>query len=188
MRLFVAIDLPDPVRREVRDATAPLREADLPVRWVEPDKYHVTMKFLGEMRPEAREDAVRLLRRAASGSSSMELELESMGAFPSLRRPRVLWVGVGATPPLRALKHDLEHAFARMGVEMETRAFRPHVTVGRAREGAGAGEFRALEELADEVSPQESFTVEHLELMRSRLRPEGAVYTVEERVPLGGED
>lgn len=184
MRLFVAINLPDDVRRQVHEAVEVVRERDLPARWTDPEHYHVTLKFVGEVRPDRRADHVEVLRRVASGYRPVEVNLGEVGAFPSLRRPRVIWLGVDATPQLRALKHDLEHGYASLGVDRETRAFRPHVTLARAEDGAAAGEFRELEELAGGVEFEASFTARHLDLMRSRLRPGGAVYSVEERMEL----
>ncbi len=188
MRLFVAINLPDDVRTAVREAVRPLEERGLPARWLDPDSYHVTMKFIGEVRPGREEPCVEVLRRVCSAYRPADLSLGEVGAFPSLRRPNVLWVGVERTPQLRALKHDLEHGYASLGIDRETRAFRPHVTVARAHDEANAGEFRLLEDLAREIDVDASFTAEHLDLMRSRLRSDGAVYSVEREVPLTGHE
>lgn len=185
MRLFVAINLPERLRRELGGILRPLREGDLPSRWVAPEQYHLTMKFIGETTAERRDEARDTLRRIVGAYRPFEARLEGLGAFPSLRRPRVIWVGIDPSAQLRALKHDLEHGFAQLGVERETRAFRPHVTVGRADSDASAGAFRALERLAGELELDETFDVESVELMRSRLRPDGPVYTVEDRAPLG---
>lgn len=185
MRLFVAINLPRRLRRELGGVLRPLREGDLPSRWVAPGQYHVTMKFIGETTAEVRDEAADALGRIAGAYTPFEARLRGLGAFPSLRRPRVIWVGVEPSAQLRALKHDLEHGFARLGVEREARAFRPHVTVGRADDDASASVFRPLERFAGELQLDESFEVESVELMRSRLRPDGPVYTVEDRAPMG---
>lgn len=186
MRLFVAINLPEEVRKAVREAVKPLEERGLPARWLNPESYHVTLKFIGEVRPDREADCVEVLRRVCSGYRPADLTLEEVGAFPSLRRPNVVWVGVDPTPQLRALKHDLEHGYASLGVDRETRAFRPHVTVARAHDDANAGEFRLLEDLARGIDLEASFTARHLDLMRSRLRSDGAVYSVEHEVSLSG--
>lgn len=186
MRLFVAINLPDDVRRRVHEGVAGVRDREMPARWTDPDQYHVTLKFIGQVRPDRRDDHVEVLRRIGAGYRPVELTVRELGAFPSLRRPRVIWIGVHPTPQLRALKHDLEHGYASLGVERETRAFRPHVTLARAEDGAAAGQFRDLEDLAGEVDLEETFTAGHLDLMRSRLRPEGPEYSVEERMELEG--
>lgn len=185
MRLFVAVDLPDDLKRSVHETLTPLREHGFPVRWIEPETYHLTLKFLGEVRPEAMDAHAEVLRRVASGYRPVDVAMEEPGAFPSLRRPSVLWVGVAATPQLRALKHDLEHGYASLGIDRETRAFRPHVTVGRALDEANAGEFRRLESASRSLTVGASFTTGGLELMRSHRHADGATYSVEETVSLG---
>lgn len=185
MRLFVAINPPDEVRREIGQRLGPLREGDLPTRWVAPEQYHLTMKFIGETGTDGRNEAGEALRRIVGAYRPFEVRIEGLGAFPSLRRPRVVWVGVEPSARLRSLKHDLEHGFVELGVERETRAFRPHVTVGRADSDASAGAFRPLERLTDELEVDASFVVESVDLMRSRLRPDGPDYTVEERASMG---
>jgi 2'-5' RNA ligase len=188
MRLFVAINLPDALREEIHDAVAPLREDGVPARWVKASSYHVTMKFIGEVRPDDGNAMEEMLRRCVSGYRPVAVGLEEVGAFPSLRRPRVIWLGVTPTPQLRALKHDLEHAYARLGIERETRAFRPHVTLGRVDDDADAGDFRDFESLAREIGVEAQFTASHLDLMRSRLRPDGPEYSLEARVALSPGD
>lgn len=184
MRLFVAINLPDKLRDDIYEGVSALRQDGLPARWVDPESYHVTMKFIGDVRPEQKDAMAEMLRRTLSGYRPVEVGLEDVGAFPSLRRPRVIWLGITPTPQLRALKHDLEHAYARLGVERETRAFRPHLTLGRARNDAEAGDFRELESLSSEIEVEGGFTATHLDLMRSVRKSDGAVYHVESRVPL----
>jgi len=188
VRLFVAINLPAALQNLIHEGTASLRDAGMPARWADPEKIHLTLKFLGDVRDERRDEAVAALREAAAGSVPFELELESVGAFPSLRRPRVVWLGVKATLPLRALKHDVEHAYAQLGFERESRAFHPHLTLGRARDRAEAGEFRPLERLAGQVRVEGGFRVDGIELMRSRLGSGGARYSPEASAALGEEE
>ncbi|MDP2480447.1 MAG: RNA 2',3'-cyclic phosphodiesterase [Candidatus Palauibacterales bacterium] len=179
MRLFIAINPPAAVRQLIHDGTASIRESGLPARWVDTDHLHLTLKFLGEVREQRLQAVKDALLEAAAGCPPFELRLEGVGAFPSLRRPRVIWLGVEATLPLRALKHDVEHAFARLGIDRASRAFHPHLTLGRARDQAQAGEFRELERLAARVEVRGGFEVQSVDLMRSRLGPGGTRYSVE---------
>jgi 2'-5' RNA ligase len=185
MRLFVALNLPEDVRDALHQATAPLRAAGFPVRWVEATSFHVTLKFLGWVAPE-RLAAIRdAMASAAANSRPFELQVGGIGAFPSLRRPRVLWLGVDASPPLRGLKQDLEWAFAPLGFERELRAFQPHITLGRTVRDAGAGEFRALETILGDVAAEARVQVHEIDLMQSHLSPTGARYERIASVPLG---
>ncbi|HEX7119320.1 MAG TPA: RNA 2',3'-cyclic phosphodiesterase [Longimicrobiales bacterium] len=176
MRLFLAINLPDREREAVYGAAAPLREVGLPVRWVETESLHVTLKFLGWVRPEHVGRVERAMAEAAAKTQPFEMSIGGLGAFPSLRRPRVIWLGVEATPPLRCLKHDLEWQFAPLGYEREVRAFQPHITLGRAGRDAAAGEFRDLEALCARVDHRAVVPVDRIDLMRSELSRAGARY------------
>lgn len=188
MRLFVALNLPAKARDRIHRAAASLRERGLPVRWVEPDDYHVTLKFLGEVRDPRRPDVDAVLERVAAGSPRLTLTFEGFGAFPTIRRPRILWIGAVATPELRCLKQDLEWGLAEVGFERETRAFHPHITLGRAKEEGGAGAFRGVDDMVAEMDFSLDVPVRTVDLMRSRLTRSGPTYTVERTIKLAADD
>lgn len=185
MRLFVAVNFPDELKETIVEATGPLREEDLPLRWTDPGQLHMTLKFLGDVQADEVERAREVLEEVAAGYSPFEVGFEGVGAFPTLRSPRVVWVGVEAVLELRSAKHDLEHGYASMGIDRETRAFRPHVTVARADGDARASAFRPLESLAREIEVDASHRIEGLDLMRSRLRQDGPEYERVHRAELG---
>ncbi|HEX7050291.1 MAG TPA: RNA 2',3'-cyclic phosphodiesterase [Longimicrobiales bacterium] len=176
MRLFVAVDLPAEEKERLHAATLPLRETGLPIRWLEPESIHLTLKFLGWVRPENADAMGRIMADAAAKTDPFVLSLDGYGAFPSIRRPRVIWAGVEATPPLRCLKHDVEWAFAPHGFEREVRAFQPHITLGRAKRDARAGDLREFERIISEMSYRSTVQVDTVDLMRSQLLPTGARY------------
>lgn len=186
MRTFIALNLPGRERQRIHRAVGALRERGLPVRWVEPDNLHLTLKFLGEVRPERLSDVEGAVARVASTTQPFTLVLEGFGAFPTVRRPRVIWMGAEATPELRCLKQDLEWALADCGFEAETRAFHPHLTFGRADPGDHAGAFRTLDELLAEFNLISRVAVRTVDIMLSRLSREGAQYGVHSAVKLGG--
>lgn len=178
MRLFVAINLPAAERRRIDKAVTPLRDQGLPVHWVEPDKFHITLKFLGEVRGDDVAPVEEALAQVAAGNGPFEAQVAGFGAFPTIRRPRVLWIGVEASPSLRCVKQDLEWALAEAGFDREARAFHPHLTLGRASDSGGAGAFRGLDEVAAAMDYAGSFTVKSLDLMRSRPGAEGPRYSI----------
>jgi len=178
MRLFVAINLPAPLRARIHDESRPLRDAQLPVRWVSPENYHLTLKFLGEVHPDKIERIGSILDRIGREAPSFDLCLEGVGAFPTIRRPRVIWLGADPSPALRCLKQDVEWSLGVLGFERETRAFHPHLTLGRCQGDPGAGVFRGLDQLASGLCHKSSFRVETLDLMGSRLTRDGPRYTI----------
>src|SRR5918999_5504467 len=136
VRLFIAINLPESERNAIHESTAPLRAAARSVTWVAPDCIHLTMKFLGE---QSAEDVLRVrdaIAAVARRFQPLRLDVSGVGAFPHLRSPRIFWMGVAADPKLELLHHDLEVACEALGHEVEARAFRPHVTLGRVKRDA----------------------------------------------------
>lgn len=188
MRLFIALNLPEDEKERIQQAVAPLRNANLPVNWVDPQNYHVTLKFLGDIQPDRAERIGEAMSEVAAKTEPFTLEVEGFGAFPTIRRPKVIWMGVNATPALRCLKQDVEWALTDLGFDRETKAFHPHLTLGRADADGGAGVFRGLDEMAASLSYKGSFDVETVDLMKSKLAKAGPTYTVQSASPLGSQD
>ena len=174
------------MRQGLWDAIGPLRERGLPITWVRPDGIHLTLKFLGDV-DEAREPALRAaLTQAAGGGPGGEargvtVHIEGFGVFPDFRRPRLVWAGVAPDPALELLQHRVEQVFAPLGFPTEARAFRPHVTLGRAGREARQRDFTGLEDALATLAFAETAVVRDLDLMQSTLQSGGAVYQVQHR-------
>lgn len=185
MRLFVGINIPKKQRTRIHRSVRDLREQGLPVRWIDPEHFHVTLKFLGEVRKERIPAIEEALAYAARETPAFVTRFRGFGAFPTVRKPRVIWLGVEATPEFRCMKQDLEWALGQAGFEAETRAFHPHVTLGRAEVGEGAGVFRELARILADLSLDDEVRIHSLDLMRSHLSREGTHYSVVSSVRLG---
>ena len=177
----MALNLPDATRRALWAATEPLRDLDLPVKWVRPDGIHLTLKFLGETDDARGPELVAALRRAATGARVLPVAVEGFGAFPDPAHARVVWVGMAAEPALELLQHAVEREFAPLGFPTEGRAFRPHLTLGRAKRDARAGAFGELEPALAGLTFAETVVLESVDLMRSTLQSAGAVYEMVHR-------
>ncbi len=186
MRLFIALNLPKRERTRIHRAAKVLRDLELPVRWSEPEHYHLTLKFLGTVQDGVRERIESTLEQVAETTPPLEVRLAGFGAFPTIRKPRVLWVGVHASPELRCLKQDLEWSLAEHGFARETRAFHPHVTVGRALDDDGAGAFRGLDDVVAAIDYEAVVRVKGVDLMRSHLSRGGSRYSVLRTTVLSG--
>jgi len=178
MRLFIALNLPKKERERIHRAARRFREGEMPVRWIEPEHFHVTVKFLGDVRREQIPLIEEAIGRVATSTKRFVTEFGGFGAFPTIRRPRVIWLGLGANPELRCLKQDLDWVLGDMEFEAETRSFHPHVTLGRADDKDGAGAFRGLDELMADAEVSGEVKVHTLDLMHSQLSKGGASYTV----------
>ena len=175
VRVFVAVDLAAEVHQAVVRVKAELAQARSDVRWVRDEGLHATMKFLGSVSP-AQLDAVRdAVARAARPIARFAVRARGLGAFPSLERPRVLWVGLDGAP-LIELAGALDDALAPLGFARETRPFHPHVTLGRV---AGRRGWQAVERVLKRHW-SDDFGVSHVDRIttyRSELRPGGSLYS-----------
>lgn len=181
IRAFVAVDL-GPAAQEAACALQQKLAAGLPrgtVRWARPDQLHLTLWFLGDVVADRLPDLRQALGNALEGMNGFGLQLDRLGAFPSPRAPRVLWLGLGGD---LARLGDLQERVARsagpFGGHQETRAFHPHLTLGRVnRPDAAVGRaFQAFLADAPPLTPC-AWRVETVRLIRSQLRPSGAEYS-----------
>jgi 2'-5' RNA ligase len=184
VRLFVAINLPERVRDRIAAGTENLRGLE-GIRWVAADRVHLTLKFLGEVDEESERSIAEALVRAVVGHAPFEARVTAPGAFPNIRRPRIIWLGLRQSPELAALQRDLEDALADLGFEREQRAFRPHLTLGRVRRGRRV-DSSALDSLVRRTEVSDAWQVDAMDLMRSHLLPTGAVYDVRASARLTG--
>ena len=185
MRLFVAVNLPAEERGRAWAAAAPLRSAHLPVRWVGEEALHLTLRFLGDVGPEQVGPIGEAVGGAVRGARPFAVRLGGIGAFPSLVKPRVVWLGMERHPALELLANDVEVALMALAFEPELRPFSPHLTLGRAERSARPPAFKDLPQLAAGIAYEGTSTVESVDLMQSTLGPHGATYTVLSRAPLG---
>ena len=150
-----------------------------------PENLHVNLKFLGDV-DDSREVELRSALQRAAGTHGAEprplaVQITGFGVFPDYRRPHVLWAGVTPEPALELLQHGVEQAFEPLGFPTEGRAFRPHVTLGRAARNARPRDFAGLETAFAQIPFDRTVTISELDLMHSTLRPDGPVYQVKYR-------
>ncbi|MFW6292761.1 MAG: RNA 2',3'-cyclic phosphodiesterase [Spirochaetota bacterium] len=201
LRLFTAVSPPQEIAEKIAGVQRRFESAVGPhvLRTIRRENYHVTLQFLGNTPPSLVEPVVEAMQAAASRSSGpIELQLTAPGAFPTSRRPRTLWVGLRDTGGrLTALEEDLRERLVRLGIELDTRRFRPHVTIAYVRKQATSGDrarvAAAIEhaqqggERGEGPSPRRSaagstpdapaFTVTDLLLVRSVTGPGGSEYS-----------
>jgi len=185
MRAFVAVELSETIRARLGELIASLRTTGAPVKWVEPKNLHLTLKFLGNLADDNVETAIEIMKQSAEGIGPFELAVSGAGAFPNLRRPRVIFVEAHDAPRAAAeLARRLNRKMTRAGVRKEDRAFRCHVTLGRIRK---PGPVHALAEKLEAVSGESfgTMTVDRVVLMRSELTPAGPVYSPVASADLG---
>lgn len=180
IRAFIALDLPGNIRSNLSQLQALLRMQGLRASWVRPENSHLTVRFLGDVPPSA----ISLIRAAldplSAALTAPALKVGSLGVFPDLRRPRVIWAGLGGEiGKLREIKQAVDFALAAAdGVlfPMEKRAFRAHLTLGRFKRRVDPERLAGALRAGAGVAPA-AFAAERLVLYRSERTPRGAVYT-----------
>ena len=181
VRSFIAIELPDELKQGLTQLEAQLKMGKQPgVKWVNPYSIHLTLKFLGSIAVDRTSEITRAMAEAVQGISPFHLEAKDLGVFPNLRRVQVIWVGVsGGVDKLNQLQQHLESNLARLGFASESRPFTPHLTLARLRDRASLDERQSLGQLIASTRFEAAYTikVDAINLMRSQLTREGAIYS-----------
>ncbi len=191
IRAFIAIEMADAVRASLSSLQGRLRPHEHPyVKWVDPKGIHLTLKFLGNIEQQQVSQIEEAISQASQGVSPFQLQLGGLGAFPNLRRPRVIWVAMtGEIERLVTLQKGIDQALVPLGFAMESRPFTAHLTLGRLRERASPEERKGIGELvmATQFEAATAMTVNEIILMRSRLTPQGAIYSRIAEIKLAGD-
>jgi len=180
MRLFIAAELDDPVRREVgRLAERLAREVEprggRAVSWVTPRNMHLTLRFLGEVDAASASAVAGCLSRPLA-VPAFRLATAGVGAFPPSGPPRVIWLGFSSgVDELAALHGEIEARLAEIGCPREDRPFRAHLTLGRVK-GAAGPHLRSILSSLPKPAVVEC-VVGHVTLFESQLSPRGPTYT-----------
>jgi 2'-5' RNA ligase len=178
MRLFVAVNLPSSVRDAIQTAIDEFPVQDPPWRWVGPENWHLTLKFLGEIRAAQIDSLDSMLYEAARRHRCFDMTLGAFGGFPNLRHPRVLFYEVERG--VRELEHlaaDVDAAVEKsLGLEPEKRRFHAHATVARVKEALSPDVIARFARVPP--CPAGVIRVDSFELMQSRLQRTGAQYSV----------
>ena len=195
MRIFVALDLDEPIRKRIEQFVEEMCALAPHVRWVAPQSLHVTLKFIGEKPDSTVKQVEELL--ASVPSDAFKLHFRGAGFFPTAKAARVFWIGIEAEAGLAKLAKSVEMVLAGIGMPEETRTFSPHLTLARASGGSGApglrNEDRANRKFARlqeklEQSPAPDFgtmTAGEFFLYGSQLSGGGSRYTKLARFGLG---
>ncbi|HPG69107.1 MAG TPA: RNA 2',3'-cyclic phosphodiesterase [Candidatus Hydrogenedentes bacterium] len=184
MRSFIAIELPDSVRDLLAALVARLRQSGAKASWVKAENAHLTLRFLGDVAEHDLNRLAEWLTLAYRECPPFSLGIAGTGAFPSIRRPEVVWVGVAPVEePLLKVQAFAERGAVHIGLTPETRVYRPHLTVARIRDRHRTGRLPSMLEEEQAFSAGE-FEVGHVSLFHSQLTPSGPIYRKLREFPL----
>ncbi len=190
IRSFIAIELPDELKLELTQLEARLKSGKQPwVKWVDPYSIHLTLKFLGSIAADRTGQITKVIEEAVQGVPPFQLKVKDLGVFPNLKRVQVAWVGVGGeVDKLGQLQQRIESNLVPLGFAPELRSFTPHLTLARLRDRASLEERQRFGQLIADIRFEATYTieVEAINLMRSQLTKEGAIYSRLSSVRLKG--
>lgn len=183
MRLFVAIDIPTHTKNELISGYSEVKErldtaGRGAVKWVQPQNWHITLKFLGEVPEKLCERCTYILTSCAHQYTPFKMRIRHMGCFPTPKRPKVLWAGVEeAVETLSPMSACLEEAFEEIGIAREERGFHAHLTFGRVKKFT-PGIAQAMVDCLSTRVQSDWFEVRNLNLYKSVLTPKGPIYSL----------
>ena len=180
LRAFIAVEIPAEIQQNVYKQTTNFRRSiDSLIRWVPAENMHLTLKFLGDVSPSSVEFLTQMLRNEAEAVPCFNIHLTGLGSFPSLRRPRLIYIGIQAPAALEALQRGIDAASHRLGYPSEERPFSAHLTLGRVKQNVGAADQQKIRRTLEstQVDVLGSARVDSVHLFKSELKPSGSVYT-----------
>ena len=184
LRCFIAIEIPETIKKSIADIIESLKKSGSDVKWVSDENIHITLQFLGETEEALIPDIKGALNKILATYSPFYIKIVDVGCFPSGRRPRVIWVGMKESPSMINLYKDIASEMVKFGYQKEERGFSPHVTIGRVKSNRNMGELlRRLDEFT--VGDFPDFEVQNVTLMKSELKPSGAKYYSLAEIPFG---
>jgi 2'-5' RNA ligase len=182
MRTFIAIELP----KNIKDALASLQEqlkvSGADVKWVAPENIHLTLKFLGEIDDTKLNKVIKILEDTAVDKTPFQIRISSIGAFPKINFPRVIWAGIDkGDNETKEIAKELEERIAKIGIPKEGRAFSSHITIGRLRSTLNREKLiKDLGMMSYNFGDKNlaEFGVTKITLLKSTLTPGGPIYEI----------
>lgn len=177
MRLFIATPISPEVEKELARIISALKNAGGPIKWVAPTNIHLTLKFLGDSEENLIQQIKKIIDEVAAKHQPIPTTLNSLGAFPTMARPRVYWVDLkGGSSELGQIAAELDDAVHELGFEKENRPFRAHLTLGRVKFPKGLNQMNEILKTI-RVNPVQQ-TFDRIILFKSTLTQRGSIYEI----------
>lgn len=186
LRCFISLELPEELKKNIYGYIEKLKAAGADVKWIPPENLHLTLKFLGNTQEELLKDINERLISLAKSHERFSLQVSGAGAFPNIKYPRVIWLGVHDSEEIIKLQHDMDESMAGLGFEKDDKQFTPHLTIGRVKS------MRNKDALIKELATLKEVDfgkigVNNITMMKSELKPGGAEHFKLSEIPIGKE-
>jgi 2'-5' RNA ligase len=175
MRVFLAIEIDEKLLDKISNVQKQFMECEAPVKYVETENLHCTLKFFGEIDDNKLNDIIEAIDNKIKNHEPFRVNIKKSGVFPNERYIRVLWLGMEDVEPFSNLQKDLDEDFIKMGFKKE-KSYIPHLTLGRVK---GAKNKEALLQKLKDLGDVEigEMNIEKIVLKKSELSPQGPIYT-----------
>lgn len=182
VRTFIALPLGPELKSMMARTQSELREAGADVKWETPDKFHITLKFLGNTETALMQKLTENLLLSLGELPAFDVSYEGVGGFPNIVRPNVVWIGTTPNSELKRLQEIVEQSCCALGFPRDNRPFHAHVTLGRVKGNRGLDGLTA--KLKSVTFDASIARCSDIHIMRSDLKPAGSVYTLLKSIPL----
>ena len=177
IRTFISFDTPEHIRREMKILQDELKDSHADVKWESIDKFHATIKFLGNVEETLLPKVLSTCEQSLSTGSSFGIAYQSLGCFPNKKNPRVIWIGCdNPDGKLLQIKNILDKALLSLGFGIEDRPFHPHITLGRIRTPKGFSDLLPM--LENLTFHRYEAVIAEIIVFKSILKPEGSSYSI----------
>ena len=186
LRCFISLELPEELKKNIYGYIEKLKAAGADVKWIPPENLHLTLKFLGDTTEELLKSINERLISLSKSHDRFSLQISGAGAFPNIKYPRVVWLGVHDSEEIIKLQHDIDESMAGLGFKRDEKQFTPHLTVGRMKSLKNMGLL--IKELATlKETDFGKIEVINIALMKSELKPGGAEHFKLNEISIGKE-
>lgn len=178
IRCFIAIPIAQEIKEELISLQEQLKKAEAQVKWVKPDSIHLTLKFMGNVPRNKIISVTKIIKEIAHKKEWFEISLDTLGAFPSIKKPRVIWVGLrDPQKRMKQLAQELDRRLFSIGLPKEEKEFVPHLTLGRVKKLDNRDKLVEIMSSLKVVFAGKML-VTKINLMKSQLTPAGPIYSV----------
>ncbi len=176
IRCFIAVDIPDSIKKDINDLVEFLKKHDADIKWVSADNLHITLKFLGNTREKLITEIRDKISMVVKSYRPFNIKIKSTGVFPNSKYPRVCWIGIEYPDTFIKLQKDIDKSMKQLGFKEDDRDFKPHLTIGRFRSKKGA--LNIIKELDNNATKEfGDVLVDSIKIMKSVLKPTGPEYS-----------
>ncbi len=183
MRIFIGIKLDDTVLDAMEKFLKPFKKINSPMKWTKRENLHITLKFIGDVPDETYSKIESRLTNTDFNTGPIDIKFTGCGKFGKGRDMNIFWIGMEKNEILEDMFNRIENSLEKTGIPKETRKFKPHITVARNKKSFN---FKSFFQLIDDNSERliSEFTITGFQVFKSKLAPEGPIYTVLKEIPL----